>query len=526
MQLFRSIPAPHTTAVSEDALGSADREPRAPYVRTSFEHHVDDRVLEVFERANDPEDPFELRDLWLGRVESELGGHSHRPMLAERWRSARKRRGVDGAEVLASTTTVRFVKELFNWYFRDDLYGDLRRDDLIILSGGSVDEVAWGLPQTVKECLRYALDRDWYGYSDSRGRFNARDAVAQYENWRMGGHPYTVDNVAITLGGTFAISSLADFVLHGSSTDAPALCAIPNYPPLVETIARRHGVQLVPVSSVNGATCLDPLIEALRPDTPMVMLQTVGNPTGALVDEEDLARLIVAAAPSTTIVLDECHEWLGPLQRCPAARTASNVVRVSSLSKTWSAPGLKAGWLVADPAFVAEYYEYASTVFGGPPSFFYTAIEVLARMERWRNLDLETPGEAELAEFEPSYELDTRVLADAYRHYRAERELRQHSLEVLRRAATVRLTEAGLPVFPPHYSINSTIEPSGWSDSYRCFRDLLRETGVSVYPGVLNFCLSGSVGRITTARRWEELAAGIDRIGTSARWRTGRSSGD
>lgn len=66
------------------------------------------------------------------------------------------------------------------------------------------------------------------------------------------------------------------------------------------------------------------------------------------------------------ILLDECHEWLGPKQVFSKVRAASNVIRVSSLSKNWSAPGVKAGWIMADAAFIASYYEYASTSFGGP----------------------------------------------------------------------------------------------------------------------------------------------------------------
>ncbi|GEB49098.1 MULTISPECIES: pyridoxal phosphate-dependent aminotransferase [Streptomyces] len=513
MKLFETVPSPRPCPAPPDAYETAARTPRAGGVSDVFSPGVDHRVLEVYARARDPHDPLELRDLWLGRVEHELGRHALRPALAETWRAGRPRRTVTAEEVLSSRATVRFVKELFNSFFRDDLYGELRDSARYILSSGSIDEERWGLPQSLKECIRYALDRDWYGYSDSRGRVPAREAIAAYENARVAGTRYTADNVAITMGGTFAINSLADFVLHGGARPtAPALCATPNYPPLVEAVARRHDVRLVPVPSEHGRTGLDPLIAALTPETPLVMLQTVGNPTGAAVREDDLVRLIRAASPSTVIVLDECHEWLGDYEERSAERAAPGVVRVSSLSKTWSAPGLKAGWFLADPAFIDEYYEYASSSFGGPPSFFYTTIEVLARLERWLVSGVETPGAAEVKEFESSYAIDLPRLQDAYRGYRTERLRRAEALTVLRDAATVRLADIPGRVLPPHFSINTAVELEGWDDSYRCFRDLLRETGVSVYPGILNFCLSGSAVRITTARPWEDLAPALDRL--------------
>ena len=507
MSLFSRIPDPRPVAVSADAAAAARR---AEDSHALLLPAVDERMLEVYRHAKNPADPLELRNLWLGRVEHELGRRGGRPWLADQWRSAPRRRDVTLDEVLRSRATVRFVKELFNWYFRDDLYGDLASPDVLILSSGSVQEELWGLPETLKECIRFALDRDWYGYSDSRGRTSARQAVAAYENARIEDAPYTADRIALTMGGTFAISALADFILEGSH--GRALCGIPNYPPLVETVARRRPVQLVPTPSIDGIVDLDPLIAALTPATALVLLQTVGNPTGAVVREEDLARLIAAASPTTMIVLDECHEWLGPTRRASASRAASNVVRVSSLSKAWAAPGLKIGWITADERFISEYYEYASTSFGGPPSFFYTVVEFLAVMERWLIEGVDEPGAGDLAGFESSYALDLDRLTGAYRSYKQDRLGREQSLTVLRDAAVARLTDAGALVHRPHYSINAAVELPGWDDSYRCFRDLLREAGVSVYPGILNFCFSGNVCRVTTSRDWPELSAALDRL--------------
>jgi aspartate/methionine/tyrosine aminotransferase len=473
---------------------------------------VDDRTLDVFRRAVNPEDACELRDLWLGRVEHELGAHSTRSGQAARWRSSSVRREVSGEEILSARSTVGLVKELFNWYFREDLYGELRGGARYILSGGSVDESRWGLPETLKETIRYALDRDWYGYSDSRGRLPARRAVAAYESARIEKVTYTAENVALSMGGTAAVSSLADLLLTNRPANGhPALCAIPGYPPLVEAVARRTNVRLVPLAAQSGVMRLDALIDALTPHTPFVLLQTAANPTGAAVAEAELARLIRAASPSTMILLDECHEWLGYTRVTSARRAASNVIRVSSLSKNWSAPGLKAGWIVADRSVIADYYEYASTTFGGPPSFLYTAIEVLARMERWMIDGVTRVGAEELGEFEVSYALRRDGLQVAYDNYRRERRARESVLRLLRDASGARLSEVAHVTYP-HYSINTMVRFEQWDDSYLCFRALLRTTGVSVYPGILNFCFDGAVARFTTARPWEDLSSAFERI--------------
>lgn len=514
LRLFQEVRAPMPRHASRDAIKTAHRIGRVQGHNKVFVPTIDDRTLDVFARAINPDDPFELRDLWLGRVECEMDRRHIRPELASKWSNSRVLRTVDAQQVLTSCATVRFVKELFNWFFRDDLYGKLRSSDNIILSSGSVDEEEWGLPETLKSCIRYAISRDWYGYSDSRGREPAREAIAAYECTRMQGAHYHSDNVAITMGGTFAISSLADFILLNSNLGAsPALCGIPNYPPLVESVSRRHSIELVPLPCHDGQVSLQPLIDRLSPTTPMVMLQTVANPTGASVSDGELKRLVQAAAPSTMIVLDECHEWLGPTREFDCVRASSNIVRVFSVSKAWSAPGLKIGWILADPNFIAEYYEYASTTFGGPPSFFYTFIEILARMERWMISGIERPGAAEIAELESSYQLDVQRLDAAYRSYCEERICRERALQTTRDATVVRLSEiGGLTIIPPQYSINMTIECPDWDDSYRCFREILEHSNVALFPGILTFCFSSGSMRVTTARRWSELSTGVARI--------------
>lgn len=469
-------------------------------------------VLELFEVAENPEDPFELRDLYIGRVEARMGAIETRADLAVRWKAATKRREVTADEVLKSRATIRFVKETFNYYFRDDLYGALRGDAQVLLSTGSVDEEAWGLPASIKDCMAFALARDWYGYSDSRGREPAREAIAAYEGARLTGGSYTLDNVALTMGGTFALNSLADYVLTGHTSGSPSLCAIPNYPPLVESVARRGPVQLVPTPVVNGMTSIAPLIEQLRPDTPLVLLQTATNPTGTLVQEEELERLILAAGPNTLILLDECHEWLGPPQHLSRARSADNVVRISSLSKNWSAPGVKVGWILASSAFIDGYYEYASSSFGGPPSFFYTAVEVLARMERWRYEGVTDIRREHVAEFEESYGLTRDNLQAAFTAYVQERAAREHDLIQLRDVATSRLDLPATTVAAARYSINTAVWLHDYDDSYLAFRELLDQEGVSVFPGMLTFCLDEALVRITTSRRWSELGPGLDRL--------------
>ncbi|MSP13039.1 MAG: pyridoxal phosphate-dependent aminotransferase [Chloroflexi bacterium] len=445
--------------------GTVAYPPGREAVGSSLTPVVDNRLLEIYERAVDPANPVLLRDLYLGRVEAELGRAARRPELAEVWRRSRRRRTVTPQDVLQSRATPVLVQELLTWFYRHDLDTALHTKDHILLSSGSIDETRFGLPPTLKDCIRYALDRDWYGYSDTRGRGPVREAIAALENARLGAALYTKDNVALTLGGTFAVSALLDFInRQAQPTATAALCAIPNYPPLVAAIARQMPTTLVPLSTGAGFTSLGALCTSLQGDTPLVFLQTVMNPTGTPVVEAELERLISSAAPATMILLDEAHECLGPLPQRSRFRAAANVVRISSFSKTLAVPGLKLGWILADKLFIADYSEYASTTYGGPPSIFYLLIEVMARMERWMLEGVARIGPAHLREFEAAYGLTLQRLERAYQSYRGYRTSWEQSLIAARNAAVDMAQAAGFDLVRPSHSINVTLRLPACND--------------------------------------------------------------
>ncbi|MCC3772866.1 pyridoxal phosphate-dependent aminotransferase [Streptomyces sp. UNOC14_S4] len=514
MQLFTDAPARLMPPLPRDALASAAAARRAPDTGHTFTPAVDERTLDVFRRARDPADPRELRDLWLGRIEHEQGRHATRPQLAEHWRASAHRRDVTTEELLSSRTTVAFVHELHQGFPHEEAGDAGTPGPRLSLLPGPADACATHLPRTVRDCMRYALRRDWYGYSDSCGRVPAREALAAYENRRVHGARYTGRNVALTVNAPFAVSGLADHLLSGRpASGAPALCAVPNRPTTVQAVARRADIRLVPLTCADGTMSVAPLLAALRPDTPLVFLPTVACTTGARVAEDELALLIRAAPPSTVILLDESDEWLGGTAPLSAARAAPHVVRVSGFPHTWQPQVLDAAWIVADSALVADYYEYASTSFGGPPSLLYTTVEVVARMERWLAEGTDRVGPAETGEFETTYGLTRARLQHAYDRYRLERRSQETTLTTLRDAAVHRLSRtAGVRVHTPRCSVDLLVETARPYDSYRLCGELLRETGVAAHPPLLDFCLAGGGLRITTAKQWPRLTAALSRL--------------
>ena len=137
-------------------------------------------LTDIASCVEDISDPFAWRDLYLGFVESSVTYQGTRPQLLQLWNERRSHRVIDSLKVENYPAFIPFLKELFNWYFQKDLYGDYYSEQNIILSSGSVAQSSFPLSRGVKSMIGRSLDMDWYGYSDSCGRESCREAISYW----------------------------------------------------------------------------------------------------------------------------------------------------------------------------------------------------------------------------------------------------------------------------------------------------------------------------------------------------------
>ena len=114
---------------------------------------------------------------------------------------------------------------------------------------------------------------------------------------------------------------------------------------------------------------------------------TPNNPSGVILSEADLEVIgDLAHRHSLWIVADEVYAGLAPGGRVPnlATRLPEQVVTISSLSKSHSMPGLRAGWLVG-PKELAKHAESLSMcMLFGLPGFHSGGGAHRAREDRMR----------------------------------------------------------------------------------------------------------------------------------------------
>ena len=182
-----------------------------------------------------------------------------------------------------------------------------------------------------------------------------RQAIADHQQ-RYYGLSHDPDReVLVTAGATEAIAAA---ILAICDTGDEVVALEPTYDSYAASIAMAGGV-LRPVTLRHPAYRLDPdeLRAAVGPRTRLLLINSPHNPTGRVLDRDELAAIAALAVERDLIVVtDEVYEHLTfdrahvPLATFPGMR--DRTVTISSAGKTFSCTGWKIGWVCAAPALV------------------------------------------------------------------------------------------------------------------------------------------------------------------------------
>ncbi len=167
----------------------------------------------------------------------------------------------------------------------------------------------------------------------------------------------TPDDVLITAG-----TAEANFLAINQLVQAgdEMIVDVPGWPqPLVLAKAIGADLKTLPRDEANGwAVDLDQLAALVTPQTRMIFLCNPNNPTGHLMSQAELERVVALAAKVGAYVLtDEVYrglEW-GADTTPSAAALYDRGISTGSVSKVLGLQGIRTGWLVCrDPAVITD----------------------------------------------------------------------------------------------------------------------------------------------------------------------------
>lgn len=352
--------------------------------------------------------------------------------------------------------------------------------DVIHLEIGEPD---FATPAPIIAAGRQALAAGQTRYTPAAGLPALREAISEHYRDHFDA---TVDpaRIIVTPGASGALLLASQLLVEVGDR---VLMADPNYP------CNRHfmamaGAELdcVPVGDDSGWQLDASLIEQhWRETTRLAMLATPANPTGYMLDAEQLRAVAQAVSQrGGELLVDEIYQGLSyDIAPLTAAALAPEAFVVNSFSKYFGMTGWRLGWLVAPEA----------------------AVEPLTRLAQNVFLAAATPSQhAALAAFTP----ECREILEAQRG-----ELGRRRDALL--AGLARLDLA--PSLAPQGAFYVWLDISRYSrDSQAFCHRLLAEEGVAITPGI-DFAVSGGEHHVRIAftndvARLEEALMRLERF--------------
>jgi arginine:pyruvate transaminase len=242
-------------------------------------------------------------------------------------------------------------------------------DKLIFLSIGEPDAPP---PTAVMDVVDRQMRAGRTHYSSGRGEPHLLNALSHNYS-RQAGRAISPSQFLFVPGTQTALyAAMMAVIDHGDEV----LMADPYYATYEGVIAAAGGIAVPVKADPDHGFHIKPrdLENAITPRTRALLLNSPGNPTGAVLDTTEIAAIgKVCEAHDLWIVSDEVyatltygnHKFASPFD---VPSLEKRTVVVSSLSKSHAMPGFRTGWIAASEEFCARALPITETMlFGSQP---------------------------------------------------------------------------------------------------------------------------------------------------------------
>lgn len=253
-------------------------------------------------------------------------------------------------------------------------------EDVISLGVGEPD---FQTPWHIRKAGINSLDRGRTKYSANRGTIELRKEIASYLERRYGLEYKPESEILVTVGGSEAIdSAIRAIVAPGDEVIIPQ----PSYVCYEPITALAGGVPVIIETKAENDFKVTPeeLKNALSEKTKILILPYPCNPTGAIMEKEDLEKIADILKDTNVIVLSD--EIYSELIYCESGHTApasidglwERTVTVNGFSKAYSMTGWRLGYVCGPEELLSQItkiHQYA--IMCAPTTSQYAAVEAL-----------------------------------------------------------------------------------------------------------------------------------------------------
>lgn len=344
-----------------------------------------------------------------------------------------------------------------------------------------VGEPDFDTPWHIREEGIYSLEKGRTFYTSNAGLMDLRKELSKYYSKKYDVTYDPAGEIVITVGGSEGIDiALRAMIDPGDEVIIPEPCYV-SYLPIVELL---HGIPVtIPLKNENQFRLTkQELLDSITDKTKVLILSYPNNPTGAIMEREDLEEIAqVVKEKDIFVISDEIYAELTYGTKHVSIASLEGMkdrtVVINGFSKAYAMTGWRLGYAMA-PKILAEQMTkiHQFAIMCAPTTSQYAAIEAVKN------------GDKDIAKMRESY--------DQRRHF-----------------VMKELEDMGLPCFEPYgaFYVFPCIKEFGMtSDEFAT--KLLMEEKIAVVPGTaFGDCGEGFL-RLSYAYSLDELKEALGRI--------------
>lgn len=228
---------------------------------------------------------------------------------------------------------------------------EVTNPDAINLGIGEPD---FDIPENIKEAMKKAINDNYSHYTPNKGYVELREAIV--DKFKKDNNIDTnIENIIVTSGASEAIYMCCQaFFDKGDEIILPD----PSFLSYAAGIDLSES-KIVPVECKmenNLKLKVDDVAEKITDKTKAIILNSPCNPTGAVMDKEDIKGIAQLAEDYDFLVIsDEIYEKIiyGKKHYSPGA-FSDNVITLNGFSKTYAMTGIRIGYVNASEKYNEE----------------------------------------------------------------------------------------------------------------------------------------------------------------------------
>ncbi len=357
-----------------------------------------------------------------------------------------------------------------------------------------VGEPDFDTPWHIREEGIYSLEKGRTFYTSNAGLKELREEICRYLSRRMNLSYDPLHEVMITVGGSEAIdAALRAMINPGDEVLIPQPSFVSYVPCTIMADGKPVIIELEEKDQFKLTR--EKLLEKITPKTKILVMPFPNNPTGAIMEKEELAEIAeIVAEKDLFVISDEIYSelcYLGePVSIASFPGMWERTVVINGFSKAYAMTGWRLGYACAPANILAQMLKiHQFAIMCAPTTSQYAAVSALKN------------GDKDVEIMRESYNQRRRYLLHAFK-------------------------EMGLDCFEPFGAFYAfpSIKRFGMSSDEFANR-LLREEKVAVVPGTaFGSCGEGYL-RISYAYSLESLKEALERLERFVKKLDGSSEG-